>query len=133
MKRILLTGSVFLLLFCRLASSQQAGAVEVIKDPEIDSVLARRLELSKSNTGIISGSGFRIEIFSGSDRQKAYAAQAKFKSLYPRTGAYLSYERPNYKVRIGDFRTKLEAEKLVNELKPYFPELFIFSERINIR
>lgn len=112
----------------------QSGKVEVIKDPQIDSLIARRLELSKSgNKRSASVTGYRVQIFSGSDRHKVYAEQTRFKSLYPNISSYISYAQPNYKIRVGDFRTKIEAEKLMNALRQYFPSLFIFSEQINLR
>lgn len=111
--------------------AQNPGKVEVIKDPKIDSLIARRLELSRS--GAISVNGFRVQIFSGTSRQEAYDQQARFQTLYPGVRTYISYEQPNYKVRVGDFRTRLEAEKLMNKLRRFYPALFIFSERINLK
>ncbi|MBC7759987.1 MAG: SPOR domain-containing protein, partial [Phormidesmis sp. FL-bin-119] len=63
----------------------------------------------------------------------AYAEQTRFKSLYPNITSYVSYTQPNYRVRVGDFRTKLEAQKFMNELKKQYTSMFIFAERINPR
>ena len=48
------------------AAAQERGEVIVTKDPLIDSLIARRLALSKKlNSGTnISSSGFRLQIFS---------------------------------------------------------------------
>jgi hypothetical protein len=43
----------------------------------------------------------------------------------------VSYVEPNYKVRVGDFRTRMEAEKLLQELKGKFTSLFIIPGKIN--
>lgn len=119
------------MLVCSKALAQKPGKVEVIKDPKIDSLIARRVELSRS--GAISVNGFRVQIFSGTSRQEAYDQQARFQTLYPGVRTYISYEQPNYKVRVGDFRTRLEAEKLMNKLRRFYPALFIFSEHINLK
>ncbi len=134
-QRRLLIGFLFTLVFCQCAFAQEKGKVEVIKDPLIDSLISRRLELNRTvSTGnTISSSGFRVQIFSGLDRQDAYSEQTKFKSLYPNITSYISYTQPYYRLRVGDFRTRLEAEKFMNELKKYYSSLFIFSERINPR
>lgn len=117
-----------------VAFSQSKGTVKVMKDPLIDSLIARRVNLYKgvtSNGTPIVVYGYRIQIFFGPERKDAYNEQAKFKSYYPELNTYISYTRPNYRVKIGDFRTRSEAQKVMNELRSTFPTLFIFSERIN--
>lgn len=114
------------------AAAQEKGRVVVVMDPGIDSLIARRLELNKSTAPgkSVSVSGFRVQIFSGLDRQQVYAEQTKFKTRFPVTGTYISYIQPNYRLRVGNFRTRLEAEKFMNELKKYYSSMFIFSEQI---
>jgi hypothetical protein len=76
----------FILIMCfQQLSAQEKGKVLVTKDPQIDSLIARRLELNRAGiTGNnVTLSGFRVQIFSGLDRQVAYSEQAKFKARYP--------------------------------------------------
>ena len=114
--------------------AQEAAKVTIVKDPLIDSLIARRIALNKGvakdGTPIIVY-GYRVQVFFGNDRKQAYSEQARFNSLYPELGTYISYTQPNYRVKVGDFRTKAEAQRLVTELRPQFPTLFIFNERIN--
>jgi hypothetical protein len=122
------------LLLPALGLSQTRGTVEVIKDPLIDTLMARRstLGISKGSfAGAESTSGYRVQIFFGSSRQAAYDAQAKFNEEYPELRTYISYNEPNFKVRAGDFRTRLEAQKLVQEIRPNFTSIFIIPEKIN--
>jgi len=128
-------GFIFLLIFIHSVSAQDKGKVQVTKDPQIDSLIAKRLALSKdSKSGnSISVSGFRVQIFSSLERQQAYSEQAKFKVRFPAYSSYISYVQPNYRVRVGDFRTRLEAEKFMIELKRYYSSMFIFSEMIILR
>jgi hypothetical protein len=119
--------------------AQTRGEVTVIKDPLIDSLIAKRIELNKkrptttspTSAAIFSNMGYRVQVFYGSDRKEAFNEQARFKTLYPKLRTYITYKEPNYYLRVGDFRTKLEAQKLQNELRPNFPTLFIFREKIN--
>lgn len=124
-----------LLLACAsFAFAQTTGKVTVIKDPLIDSIIARRIALNKgvsANGTSILVYGYRVQVFFGADRREAYDQQAKFKDLYPNLNTYLSYTQPNYKVRVGDFRSRAEAQKLLNDLRSVFSTLFIFSEIIN--
>ena len=124
-------GFLIILLFAGAAFGQQPGKVEVIKDPQIDSLIARRAALVKASrkSGV---SGFRVQIFSSTERKVVHSEQAKFKALYPNIRSYISYSIPYYKLRVGDFRTRLEAQKLINKLERRYEGLFIFAEPINL-
>ena len=126
--------------------AQSRGKVTIIKDPLIDSLIARRILLSqlpaasttttpsvpsKGTGAVISMEGYRVQVFYGADRREMYSEQARFKTEYPRLNTYVTYKERNYYLRVGDFRTRLEAQKFMNELRPSFPTLFIFREKIN--
>jgi hypothetical protein len=130
-KSILLAFSFLLLASCLLA--QERGKVEVIKDPRIDTLIAKRQSLRASNPVMasFSGNGYRVQIFNGISRADAYNAQAKVQAKYPGMRTYISYNEPNFKVKAGDFRTRMEAEKFKQELQAIFAGLFIISEKIN--
>jgi len=112
------------------ALAQTKGKVEVIKDSRVDTLIAKRAELNKA-TGAELVNGFRVQIFTGANRKDAYSAQAKFQEEFPDIRSYVIYNEPNFKVRAGDFSTRMEAEKLQNELKKWFTGTFIISEKIN--
>jgi hypothetical protein len=114
--------------------AQTRGKVEVDKDPKVDSLIGNYLVGGK-NTNISEApysTGYRVQIFGGSDRKGAFDAQAKFQDKYPGMRTYLSYLDPNFKVRIGDFRSRFEAEKMLQELRSAFTGLFIIREKINL-
>ena len=119
--------------------AQKRGEVIILKDPLIDSLIERRIELTKKPTAatlykegaIVSRMGYRVQIYYGSDRRETFNEQARFKSTYPKMNTYITYKEPNYYLRVGDFRTRLEAQRLMNELRSTFPTLFVFREKIN--
>jgi hypothetical protein len=129
-----ITGCIF---FAGILSTplfaQERGKVEVVKDPRIDTLIARRLSLKTKNPeAALSANGYRVQIYSGSARNIAYSTQAKFQAKYPGIRTYIIYDEPDFKVRAGDFRTRLEAEKFKQELQGPFTGLFIIAEKINI-
>jgi len=119
--------------------AQKKGTVTIVKDPLIDSLIERRIMLSKKaapvtmhRTGpIVSQMGYRVQVFYGSDRRETFNEQARFKTTYPKINSYIIYKEPNYYLRVGDFRTRLEAQRMMNELRSAFTTLFIFREKIN--
>lgn len=64
--------------------------------------------------------GYRVQIFTGHDRDEAMRAKSLFIKYFPDVDNYLEYEEPNYKVRVGDFLSKGLAQELsvkVNKIK----------------
>jgi septal ring-binding cell division protein DamX len=114
------------------AQTPTRGKVEVDKDPKVDSLIGNYLVGSKGGNNNNSSDGFRVQIYSSSNRKDAYSVQAKFQDKYPDVRTYLTYRDPNFKVHVGDYRSRLEAEKMVAELKPIFAGLFIVEEKINL-
>ncbi len=120
-----------LFVFCSVSvSAQSKGKVEVIKDPRVDTLIARRAELEKA-VGLDQVTGFRVQIYTGGNRKDAYAAQAKFQEQFPDIRSYVIYSDPNFKVRAGDFRSRADAEKFQADLKKWFTSTFIITEKIN--
>jgi len=126
--------------FSVLACAQEKGVVTIVKDPLVDSLIARRIALNqksvapgivRKNGPIVSQMGFRVQIFYGSDRRETFNEQTRFKSVYPKVNTYITYKEPNYYLRVGDFRTRLEAQRMMNELRGTFATLFIFRQKIN--
>lgn len=68
--------------------------------------------------------GYRVQIFLG-DRTKAEDTRRSFLVKHPDTPAYLDYLAPNFRVRVGDQRTKLDGEKLKHALLNEYPGLYV--------
>ena len=76
--------------------------------------------------------GYRIKIHFGSDKNKAKEIKAKFISKFPNIAAYEKYDQPNFNIRVGDFRTKLEAYKALKEIQLEFPSSFLVQDEIEM-
>ena len=97
----------------------------IIKDSRID-------KLNETYTSSHKLKGFRVQIHSGQKKQLANQARLRFTRVYRKTKAHDTYEQPNFKVRVGDFKTKLEALKFKNELTKHFPNCYIVKDEIDI-
>ncbi|MBR1700130.1 MAG: SPOR domain-containing protein [Bacteroidales bacterium] len=78
--------------------------------------------------------GYRIRVFYDNGpqaRAKSESIEQVLRKQFPETGVYRSFESPNYKVSIGDFRSKDEALRIFNALKGAYPTAFIIKESIN--
>ena len=95
---------------------------------------AIRTALNKQVAGNASKmyNGFRIRLYFASSRtarEESASVIRRFNEMYPNIQAYRTFASPNFKVTVGNFRTRLEAEALLQELKGTFPDAFIVRER----
>lgn len=124
---------------------QTKGTVDFVQDSLITILQQARIqyaqqlrEVSVDDTEVhktgtkTTALGFRIQIYTGSSREAAYDAQARFKNIYPEIPTYISYTQPNYRVKVGDFRSRNQANALMAELKKRFSPVFLFTEEVNV-
>ena len=80
--------------------------------------------------------GYRIQIaaYSGvNSKSQAEYARNSFNAIFPYTKAYLTYNEPYFKVRVGDYFTRLEAFKELESIKQTYPSAYIVPDKINFR
>jgi hypothetical protein len=112
-------------------STFKSGNVQVIRDEKVDLLVSKHV-LINQNRG--SMDGYRIQIFfdSGNNsKTKALSIYGSFKEKFAGVGAYLTFSAPNYKVRVGDFRTKLEAQRFLSEIIIQYPNAWVIADKIN--
>ena len=109
----------------------QEGNIEIVKDSRINALVEKQSEVIPPaiNPQI---DGFRIQLFFDSDKSQINSAKAKFMSYYKTIDTYVTYNAPNFFLKVGDFRTRLEAEKIKAEIEAEFPTSFIVTEKINL-
>jgi hypothetical protein len=138
--------SIYALCFCLLflTSYQQLisqqdnqGYLRIVQDPRIDSLmlLNRQLNsrLGESSDGFLDG--YRIQIFmeSGNDAvERAQLLIEGFNEDFPLLDAYLTYRQPYYRIRVGDFRTRLEAEGYLRQLSRKYNQAFVIKDKIRM-
>jgi hypothetical protein len=80
--------------------------------------------------------GFRIRIYFDNEqkaRQKSFAVAQSFAAAYPAIAVYHHYEELYFRVAVGDFRTKSEAMRFLQTIKPAYPAAFIISDMVNLQ
>ena len=119
-KILVLTG--FLFQFVLHQSYGQEGVVVVNQDPQIESLLKLKKEVNRK------AKNFKIQIYNGS-RSGAENAREKFRSSYGGWAVSMEYETPNYKIWVGNFKTRLEADRALLRVKKKFSNAFIFKPK----
>ena len=128
MKRILLL-SLFVAL-TSMAFAQGRGSLHIDQDSRIETLISKQRSLYNIDS---SFNGYRIHIFMeiGNEALK-HAEQVKrqFQNAFPDIPIYLTYVEPYFRLRAGDFRNRVEAEKNLRRIKPRFKEAFVTADMI---
>ncbi len=106
-------------------SNGDEGKIEV----HMDSRIARIDSLKKLRPTHFDG--YRVQIYFG-ERNEAQNARVEFLRKYPEMGAYVSYLAPNFRLRVGDFRTRIESEKFKNSVTREYPGSYIVKDQIEL-
>ena len=106
--------------------SIDTGKIELVQDYKVKELLNKHIEINSKS----SIKGYRVKIHFGTDKNKANEIKANFSSQFPDIPAYERYDQPNFNIRVGDFRTKLEAYKFLKEVQAEFPSAFIVQDDI---
>jgi len=117
--RNLMLGSF--LSFSSIAIAQEDSAkINISQDEMIAELAETKTKLQKSHN---IGDRFAIQLFSGSNGEASNQIK-DYEALYEYP-ARIKYEAPNYKVWIGNFRNRLEADRALLIIKETYPSAFI--------
>lgn len=101
------------------------GEVHIDADPRIEKLMTSYGEHKHVQRG------YRVQIFLG-DRRTAEETKRSFLQKNPDIPAYLSWLAPNFRLRVGDLRTRLEAERLLRDVKAQYPGSYIVPDEIEM-
>lgn len=143
-KGLILFGTICLL---SVQAKAQESNVAIVQDSlitllqnfravnEINPTTARLISLGtktvdKAKATRVKRKGFRVQIYSGSNRSDAYSTQARFKNQFADMDTYITYSSPNYRVKVGDFRSRRQANEFMSTIRSQYKSVFIFQEDI---
>lgn len=96
---------------------------------ELDSVNQIIIEQNRARKFV---DGFTIQVYTGTDRDKANEAVNTVRSMNPELEPKMRYVQPSYKVQVGQYISKLEAHAIYESLRDEFPLALLIPERIPV-
>ena len=111
------------LTFLSQKSYSQEAKVSVSQDPKFEQLLN---EKRKINSSITINDRYKIQIFNG-DTENSKKTLLDFKRENKDMDATIVFSTPLYKVWVGNFKTRIEAEKNLNDLKKKYPNAFLIK------
>jgi hypothetical protein len=97
-------------------------------DQKLGAFVAAHVEINQSTQTM---EGYRIQIFAGS-RDGANSARARLLRSYSDLEAYVVPIEPNYRVRVGNFTTRAEAQRVCNKIRSSFPSAWVIKDKIRL-
>ena len=118
-----------------VATTSAQDSVVVKKDPRLDVLTSKQSAANKRNSMMTSDGrykGFRVQVISTRDRVKALNTKAELLTRFPEEKCYTLFQSPYFKVRIGNFITKEDAETFRKSLSRLYPEgVFVVPDVID--
>ena len=112
-----------------LLSSSSGGSAVIDQSPEVKSSFDRYMA-SRSGR---KANGYKILVYSSNSKEARGASSAiagSLKSKYPHLSVYRSFKTPFFMVHMGDFRTKVDAMKVLYELEPTYKQAKVIKSSI---
>jgi hypothetical protein len=105
--------------------NRSRGHIQVVGDVAVAQLVKRHIEL---NERVRTIPGYRIQVASlsgTSSKNRAFDMKERIHMNYPGVEAYVVFDEPNFKVKVGDFRTRLEAYVFLQHIRGEFPGTII--------
>jgi len=136
MKRILFSLILLLTTAAAFAQDDSSGII-VHKDNRIETLLKKQADINrvavfKTSNGQYKG--YRIMVLNTNDRELAYKTKGQLLSRFPDNAVYMSYQAPFFKLKIGDFIKRDDADDLRKQLASMMPKgVFVVPDIITVK
>ena len=118
---------LYLLCFFGISNimTAQEGAITIIQDLKIDSLLNKKIELDRKR---FANEYFTLQLYYG-NLSKAKEILEVVREKFSDIPAEINYDNPNYKVQAGRFKNKINGLKTLDTLKQIFPSAFLLKKK----
>ena len=94
------------------------GEIISINQKGVDKLVSKYKQILKKTGGI---EGWRIQLIFKDQKEEILPYQIKFTNLYPEIPVQIAFDSPNYKLTVGNFRTRNQALKIKHQISKNFP------------
>lgn len=110
--------------------------VSINKDPRLGTLVQKNREVNEEVylKTLRNMQGFRLQVINTNDRNSALSVKTRMLSDFPGEKTYFIYHSPYFKIQMGNFRTREDAEELMQQVKKIYPSgVFIVPAKIEIK
>jgi len=121
MRKALLIFVAALTVAVTLQAQTRRGKVEITGDVQVSELVKKHIEFNERMRTV---PGYRVQIaaLSGANsREQAFDLKRRFKEDYPEVEVYIIFTEPNFRIKVGDFTSKLDAFVFMRSIKDRYP------------
>lgn len=89
--------------------------------------------LANMNKSIRYAQGYRILAYTGMERKTALDLRAEIVARLPDEPVYPQYKQPTWRVKVGDYFSRIEAQQVLLRIKDLVPNAMIVVDQINVK
>ena len=105
------------------------GEIRIETSAHVDEMIAQKKEYNKS---INKHQGFKIQIYYGSEK-RCYEVKEEFSILFSDIKTSIIFSTPQWKLQVGNYRTRLEADNAIVKIKKEYPSAIVLATTIEIK
>lgn len=124
----------FLLAAVFLQGPQQPkDTITVHRDPRLETFTKKQIAINKTTSRITSNGqyrGYRLQLLSTRSRNDAYSLKATLLQQFPDQKAYVLFQSPNFKVRLGNFMEKKDAVDFKKQMGKFSQNAYIVEDAV---
>jgi hypothetical protein len=122
----------FLSLYVSKLHAQDTNSVVVHKDSRIGLLVNKQIEINKNSRR--NGPGFRILVISSNNRNKVLDAKTKMIQRFPELKAYMMYQSPFFRLKVGNFVERADAEEYLPGIQKLFDgNVYVVPDNIELK
>ncbi len=123
------SGLLLIAVFIVFAANAQTGIITIKDNAGAGALVEKHIFFNKEHGEL---PGYRIQVFAGTSLITAKDAKALFLQRYADYNASIVFEAPNYKLRIGNYTNRFDANRDLQELLTEYPNAYVVKDLINI-
>ncbi|MCF6181948.1 SPOR domain-containing protein [Lutibacter sp.] len=116
---------ILIVLIIAISSSYSTIYSQTEKE-KINTLITQKRSFNKNNK---VSTVYKIQLFNGVEK-KAYAKKNQFQSIFPMYKVKIIYITPEWKTQVGNFATRLEADRILNIIQQKFIGAFVLKDKI---
>ncbi|UCE93072.1 MAG: SPOR domain-containing protein [Flavobacteriaceae bacterium] len=118
----------FVSLHFSVSAQNKEGTVRIETSAHVDEMLAQKKDYNKS---LETFQGYKIQIYYGSEKE-CYEVKDEFSALFPDISTSIIFSTPQWKLQVGNYRTRLDADRAIVNIKKEYPGAIVLATEIEI-
>jgi hypothetical protein len=111
-----------------LLSQENEGDIRVESSASVKELITKKIAFNKEQN---SFPGYKIQIYYGSEKE-CYEIKDEFTSLFPDIPTSIIFSTPQWKLQVGEYRSRLEADKSIQSIKKEYPSAIVLATEIEL-